>query len=608
MVVDDDSLRVISSVLGMYNLMEQRVTIVEDLKKKRAPFRDMAALYFLSPTDESVNRLIEDWTPSESRKEPLYGDSAFMYFISRLPDHLLAKIKKCRPLVKRAKALGEVNVDFLAKEERAFHLDMDSCFSRLFLRGSGRDPSRDEITIANRIVTLCATLNEYPHIRYPAASAVCTKLAGVIHMKMNEFVGSNQAWWYHGDSTHTQRGRSTFLLLDRSHDCLSPLMHEFTYQAMVYDLIPVDDDRISYEADSPSTHTDEETKANTTKEVLLNENDDVWVELRHKHIADVVQTLGTRIREIVQSNTGKVLGKKGSDAAALSLSQMANALKALPEYREVMSKLSQHMHISHQCMDLFNRQGLLDLSELEQTLATGKDEGGRTPRINEMVEKMEAALQGIRDSVTRIRLLAILIVSQKGLRTIDRDRLLGAARLSSAETNTLANLEKLGITMVRPASNNSKITPMFKRLASSSPDDSESEYTSSRYVSSLKGILRDMQENKLSLEEYPSVLPMPEAGSSSGVATTARPKAVVGSARKGGATSRSRWTQQNEATPKKKPGFQGGRQIVFVVGGMCYSELRSVSEVTASGDIEFIAGSTRFITPADFVDELSSLG
>ena len=36
------------------------------------------------------------------------------------------------------------------------------------------------------------------------------------------------------------------MVLDRSFDPLSPLLHEFTYQAMVHDLLPVQDERYRY--------------------------------------------------------------------------------------------------------------------------------------------------------------------------------------------------------------------------------------------------------------------------------------------------------------------------------------------------------------------------
>ena len=445
--MDKAATRTISSVIGMYDLMEQRISLVEDLSKKRAPFRDKAVIYLLAPTKDSVEKMIADWTPSEDLKEPLYGNGAFIYFLGALPDPLLARIKSCKALVKRVKGLGEINIDFLAKESSAFHLDMDSTFSVLFKRG-GR-PSRAEFVICDKLVTLCATLNEYPHIRYDASSPLSTSLAKIFHNKMNEFVGKNQNWWHHGDASHTDRGRSTLLLLDRTADCLSPLMHEFTYQAMVNDLLKVMDDKISYEAETVGTAAEEDGKATMTKDALLNENDEVWVELRGDHIADVIQQLSGRIRDIVNSNTAQVLKSKGNSAKALSLSQMANAMKALPEYREVMSKLSQHMHISHQCMDLFNKASLLNLSELEQTLATGKDENGRTPKVSELVDLVEEELKSSPDALTRLRLLGIFIVSQKGIRSRDKDRLLTAARLNPKAARTLQNLQKMGCPLIQ---------------------------------------------------------------------------------------------------------------------------------------------------------------
>ena len=643
LVVDAEALRVISSSIGMYNLMEHHVSIVEDLMKKRAPFRDQAVLYLVEPNEESVAKIIEDWTPTTASKKggggggPLYGNTVFLYFLGRLPDSLFGQIKSCKELVRRIRVLKEVNIDFLIKESRAFHFDMGKSspiYPSLYQSRptSSSSPSKQHPSqhgigttmpstinpfhhrMISKLVTLCATMNEYPHVRFHHKNELCKQLAFLFQQKMNDFVGSNDAWWYHGDGLHPNTSRATLLLLDRKDDCLSPLMHEFTYEAMVNDLLSIEDDRITYESVNAGTAKEGSTQeGSTTKmDALLNDNDEVWVELRGKHIADVIQTLSTKIRDIVNSSSGSALASSANNSSnkgkALSINQMAKALKALPEYREIMSKLSQHMQIAHQCMDAFNQQKLLDLSDLEQTLATGKTEEGRNPKLKELLGQVVEYFRKQPNSYMRWRLLAIVIVSQRGVsKASDLQKLLQEANLSREELLTLHNLEKIGCPLVQGGdggANNSTSSKLAKlrevRVSSfggSGAVESESEYTSSRYVCLLKSILEDAASGTLSVDDYPSVLPLPDA------------EAVLGGSAIASAVSvRKTRESGNWKTDKGKKKAHGGRQIVFMVGGMCYSEMRSAREVMNATGKEIIIGSTRCLAPKDFAKDLYSLG
>ena len=446
LIVDEPGMKVISAAVGMYDIMEQQVSIVESLERKRAPFKDMAAIYILAPTNDSVQKLLDDYA---DKTKILYGPAVFLYFLGPIPKQLMHQIKQCKQLVKRLKAVAEVNVDFLMREQRSFVLDMNDPFASL-IRGGGMSPT--EMKMAEKLVTLCATLNEYPYIRFKQKSKVCSSLADLFKMKMDEYVGSNPAWWYHGSGNcpakNSERDRSTLLLLDRSSDCLTPLMHDFTYQSMVNDLLTIEGDKITYKAESQENPSIKEDK-----DVLLNDKDKLWVEMRGNHIAQVIEVLSGRIQDVVNSSTNSALRKKSG--SNMSLSQLASAMKELPEYREVMSKLGQHMHIAHDCMDKFNKLGLLDLSDVEQTLATGKDDDDRTVKTAETISRCESALIRIQDPDDRLRLMLIATISQGGLSRGDKDRLLRAAQLGRKELQTLESLSKIAMDSI----NNNAASP-----------------------------------------------------------------------------------------------------------------------------------------------------
>lgn len=609
LVVDDSSMEVISSCVGMYDIMERRVTLVESLARKRAPFPDKGVIYLMEPTEASIARLLDDY----ANKKVLYGPNVFLFFLHRLPDPFLEKIKYCRPLVKRVKALSEINVDFLAKEDRGFTFKMRDSFGPLYSR---QGASKIEELIATKLVTVCATLNEYPHIRFSKSSKVCDGLANLFHTKMDSFVAANPSWWYHGggkDAQQSQRDRGVLLLLDRADDCMAPLMHDFNYQSMVYDVLTMKGDRITTQAE-----TSEDATETSDKDFLLDEKDELWVELRGKHIAQVIETLSSRIREIMNSSTGNSLNKKSDEEGGkMSMTEMAAALKALPEYREIMAKLSQHMHISHECMDVFSKESLMDLSEIEQTLATGLDDEGRQPKMSEIIDRVELCLRKMKDPKARVRLILIATLSPNGLNYDDRNRLLDAADFSRSDSQIVDNLKVMGAKMGGQSKEKStKSGGLFGSLmGGDSGDDEEedSEFTASRFKPLLKNILKALLgvgDTPLSFEDFPSVMPMPESSGSSGTASSARRKnkkhngGVEGSARKGG-QKKKQW--DNSAQKKPSAGFTGGRSIIFYVGGMAFSEMRVARDMMASESREIIYGSTAFVTAKDFVDDLSKL-
>lgn len=149
------------------------------------------------------------------------------------------------------------------------------------------------------------------------------------------------------------------------------------------------------------------------------------------------------------------------------------------------------------------------------------------------------------------------------------------------------------------------------KIQQASSFDDESEYASSRYIPALKGILNDLVSNSLSIEEYPSVIPMPASMTSAAGAGSARRrnKALEGSARKKKGVT-DKWSRTGNA-PSDSSGaatsFQGGRNMVFMVGGISYLELKVARDVMDNESREIIVGSTKFVSPSEFIDDLTTL-
>lgn len=81
------------------------------------------------------------------------------------------------------------------------------------------------------------------------------------------------------------------IILDRTMDAVSPIIHEWTYEAMAYDLLPVENNVYRRPGSSVGT-----------TEVLLDEEDSLWKELRHMHIAEASQIVNDKVDAFKKQN------------------------------------------------------------------------------------------------------------------------------------------------------------------------------------------------------------------------------------------------------------------------------------------------------------------
>ncbi|KAI9300245.1 Sec1-like protein [Cunninghamella echinulata] len=297
-IVDSKSKEIINAACKMYDILEENVTLIENIEKPRQPYPTLDAIYFLTPCRESVLRLIDDFS---THKEPLYN-AAHLYFTSGLDDDLFSDLNKRLKSTGAAEyihGLKEMYVDYKVVESAVFTVDPITSFFSVFGTDNRAYPEDSLRQTARQLLSLCVTLGEDPIIRYQAPpdndgmnpplpyESASKTLALSLQREVDRFCQLNPKF---PPQKQPPQPRATILIVDRTIDQNTPLLHEFTYQAMINDLLPVK----PTENGTGIIYSYDFTQADGsvgTKEVVLDEEDNIYKSIRHLHIAECTDKL-----------------------------------------------------------------------------------------------------------------------------------------------------------------------------------------------------------------------------------------------------------------------------------------------------------------------------
>ncbi|KAL8137126.1 hypothetical protein V2J09_003127 [Rumex salicifolius] len=361
LIMDKVTVKIMSYACKMADITDEGVSLVEDIYKRRQPLPTMDAIYFIQPSKENVIMLMSDM----SGKKPLYK-KAFVFFSSSISKELVAHIKKDGTILPRIGALREMNLEYFAFDSQCFLTDNERALEELF--GEEENYRRGDACLnvmAARIATVFASLRELPFVRYRTAKSLdsntMTTYRDLISTKLAAGVW-NYISKYKTIPNFPQNETCELLILDRSIDQIAPIIHEWTYEAMCHDLLNIEGSKY---VPSKTGGTSEK------KEVLLDEHDPIWFELRHTHIADASERLHDKMTNFISKNRAAQIHQGSRDGAELSTRDLQKMVQALPQYSEQIEKISLHVEIAGKVNKILRENELKELGQLEQDLIFG---------------------------------------------------------------------------------------------------------------------------------------------------------------------------------------------------------------------------------------------
>eukprot|EP00256_Glycine_max_P062742 XP_014632283.1 SNARE-interacting protein KEULE isoform X6 [Glycine max] len=560
-----------------------------------------------------------------SGRTPLYR-KAFVFFSSAISKELVMDIKKDMEVLTRLGALREMNLEYFPIDSQGFITNNERALEELF---GDEENNHKGVTclnvMAKRIATVFASLREFPSVRFRAAKSLdattMTTFQDLIPTKLAAGIWDCLVKYKKSIPNFPQTETCELLILDRSIDQIAPVIHEWTYDAMCHDLLNMEGNKYVHEVPGKSGGPAER------KEVLLEDHDPVWLELRHAHIADASERLHEKMTNFISKNKAAQIQHGSNSSSEMSTRDIQTIVQALPQYSEQIDKLSLHVEIAGKINRIIRESGLRELGQLEQDLVFGDATTKDVIKFFTMKEDITHE--------NKLRLLMILAsVYPEKFEGEKGQNLMRLAKLTEEDMNIVPNFRMLGGQPVTKKSLTAAFGLKFdihkkKHAARKERPGEEEKWQLSRFYPIIEESLYDvlvcdewmfiqellekLMKNELSKEDYPCLNdPSPSyQGSPFSGPVNQNPHSM-----------RSRRTPTWARPQGSEDGYSsdsvlrhassdfrrmGQRIFLFIVGGATRSELRVCHKLTEKLKREIILGSSSIDDPSQFITKLKTI-
>eukprot|EP01080_Neovahlkampfia_damariscottae_P007903 gene7903-12371_t len=337
LILDEETKEIVSVAVSLTEILKEGVFLIDLLSnKKREKIKDVKCFCLIRPTEKNVKLL------QEELQSPKYQEY-HLYFNNVIPSERLQFIAAAdsKEIVK---SVREYYCDYIAPDDYTFTLNLDY---------------EDKNRICDGILSCLLSLKKRPFIRYDKNSVSCNQIAQEVLSRIEQESENGGLFDFKKEISPP-----ILLILDRKDDPVTPLLNQWTYQAMVHELIGIKNNRII-----PSTDKDDDEKTSNEKKIeemiLCSKQDSFFDKNMYSNWGD----LCLNIKKMMDSYQQK--HKTTSNIS--SFDDIRSFLSNFPEFKKEASTVDKHVTLVYRLKEEITKRQLLQVSKLEQEIVCGTD-------------------------------------------------------------------------------------------------------------------------------------------------------------------------------------------------------------------------------------------
>lgn len=551
LLLDKDTTSIISLCATQSELLKHQIYLIDRIDNRREKMRHLNCICFVRATGDSIQWLVDEL------RAPRYA-SYELYFSNVVKKSYLERLAESDDFEVVTK-VQELFLDYFVINRYLLSLNMFSPMHRIF---SGNGPVWDHDGLVRTTEGLVAALlatRTRPIIRYDRNSAMAKKLAQELSTTMRQ---EQKLFDFKRKDTPP-----ILLVVDRKNDPVTPLLMPWTYQAMVHEMLGIDNNRVDM-ANVPDVSEEQ-------KQIVLSaDQDSFFAKTMYLNFGD----LGVAIKDYVQQYQAKTQ----SSSKLESISDMKRFVENYPEFRRLSGNVSKHVALVGELSRLVSAFHLLQTSELEQSLACNDNNSNHNADLRTLDEFISSPNVA---SSSKVRLVALYALRYQFQANNAIERLIDQVRVMHPES--IEELDAVRTLYERYAGGQERqerlygSDSLFAKAQSGIKGLKGVENVYTQHTPLLKHTLQNLIKGRLKRSTQPYF--------------------------DDGHTTLPSWTSSDE-------GERPQQIFVFMVGGATFEEARIVAEMNDAfqaghgSGVQVILGSTAIHNSKTFLNDIYDAG